>query len=169
LELLLLLLGAVVLLGGLLRLLVELVDLGLHRVLARLLGGRGVGTLRAQDDGSCCSGGEHGHTCAVRLLGTTVGRHGGELLLPPAAYRHAGGRGPPPSPPHVNDYPSGGSRPDPSDSLVISSNPWTRNLRHSTFLCHELMCSDRVQTLRCVTSPANSGKRRVRCGWGLGF
>src|SRR5690606_39449953 len=98
-----------------------------------------------------------------------VGRHAGELLLPPAAYRHAGGRGPPPSPPHVNDHPSGGSRPDPSDSLVISSNPWTRNLRHSALLCHELTCSDMELTLRCVTIHANSGNRRGRCGWGLGF
>lgn len=80
LQVVLLLLGAVVLLGGGLGLVVELVDLRLDLALAGL--GVGVGGLGGQGHGRGGSRGEHGHAGAARLLGTTVGRHGGELLLP---------------------------------------------------------------------------------------
>ncbi|EGJ78028.1 putative NLP/P60-family protein [Streptomyces sp. Tu6071] len=92
LQLLLLLRGPVELLGRLLRFVVELVDLRLHLGLGRL--GVCVRGLRSEGHGSSGGRGEHGHAGAARLLRSTVGRHEGELLLPPAAYRSTGGRCP---------------------------------------------------------------------------
>ena len=135
-ELFLLLLGPVGLVGGALHLFVELVDLGLDLGLARLLAGGGVGRLRAEGHGCSGGGGEHGHAGAARLLRSTVGRHGGELLhylsrLPKTPV----GGAPPPSLP-MSDHPSRGSTPDPSDVLVISSNPPRKNLGHRPHSLH---------------------------------
>lgn len=108
-ELLLALLGPVELLGGLLRLFVERVDLGLDLVLARLPRSGG-GALGGEGDDCCGGGAEYGHAGAVRLLGSTVGRHGGELLLPRAAEER-NSAAPPPSP-RMSDPPHEGlSRP----------------------------------------------------------
>lgn len=95
LQLLLALLGPVELLGGLLRLFVEGVDLGLDLVLARL-GRSGGGALGGEGHHGGGGGAEHGHTSAVRLLGSTVGRHGGELLLPRATEERNSAAPPPP-------------------------------------------------------------------------
>lgn len=117
LELLLLLLGPVELLGGLLGLLVESVDLRLDLVLVGLLARRGVRGLGAENNGGSGCGGQHSDARAARLLRSTMGRHGVELLL-------------------LSDHPFGGSRPDPSDVSVISSNPHTKKCRHSKHSLH---------------------------------
>ncbi|EOY47177.1 hypothetical protein SLI_2462 [Streptomyces lividans 1326] len=64
-----------------------------------------------------------------------MGRHGDELLL-------------------ERDHPFEGSKGDPSDPLVISSNPPPKNHGYAPRFPPQLTCSDVFLTPRCVTVPS---------------